>query len=101
MCLSETYTAVHIAKICLTNLPFRTAWKKELLFNFALEYAIKSVQENQEGLILNGTHQLLAYADDINIVEGVIDTVRKTHKHYQLLLRRLAWKWIQRKLGMC
>jgi hypothetical protein len=40
------------------------------LFNFVLEYAIKKAQENQMGLKLNGTHQLLAYADEVNLLGG-------------------------------
>jgi hypothetical protein len=42
-----------------------------------LEYAIRRVQENQERLILRGTHQLLAYADDVNMAGEKIDDMKE------------------------
>ena len=48
-----------------------------MLFNFALEYAIRRVQVNQDGLKLNGTHQIPAYADDVNILGGSIYKLKK------------------------
>ena len=48
-----------------------------LLFNFALQYAIKRVLVNQDGLKLNGTCQLLVYADFVNILGKSIHTIKK------------------------
>jgi hypothetical protein len=48
-----------------------------LLFNSAFEYGSSGIKENQEGLKLNGTHQLLASANDVNIVGENTDAIKK------------------------
>jgi len=71
---------------CLSNMfPIKNGLKQGdalllLLLTFALQYAIRRVQVNQGGLKLNGAHQLLVYANDINILGGSVNTTKKTQE---------------------
>jgi len=82
MFLTETYSRVRVGKNLSEMLPIWNGLKEgdalsPLLFNFALEYTIKRVQVNQDGLKFNGMHQLLAYADDVYILGGSAHIVKE------------------------
>jgi len=82
MSLTETFSRIWVGKNVSDKFPIRNGLKQgdallPILFNFALEYAIRRVQVNQDDLKLNGTHQLLAYTDDVNILGGSIHTLKE------------------------
>jgi hypothetical protein len=83
MCLNETYRTVRTGKNLCHKFSVQNGLKQgdalsPLPLNYALQYAIRNVQEEQEGLKMKGTYQLLAYADDLNILGENIDTIHRT-----------------------
>jgi hypothetical protein len=102
MCLNEICNKVHIGKHLSDNFPVLSGLKQgdallSLLFNFALEKAIRNVQESEIGLKLNGTNQLVVSAVQVNLlgeniaiktnVEALVDTQNEdkivTERYYR------------------
>jgi hypothetical protein len=82
LCSNKTYSKVRIGKHLSDNFTTQNSLKQGdalllLLLNFALVYVIRKVQEYQVGLELNGTHQLLTYVRDVNLLGYNIDTLKK------------------------
>ena len=82
MFLNEICSTVQAGKHLSDIFPVKNGLKKgdalsPLLFSFALEYVIKRLQVNQDGLKLNGTHQLLVYAVVVKVLDRSIHTLMK------------------------
>jgi hypothetical protein len=71
-CLNETYSKVHVGKLLSDTFPIQNGLKQ----GDAL-YAIRKVQETQVCLEMNGIHQLLVYADDINFLGDSKNTIKE------------------------
>ena len=97
MSLTETYSRVRVDKNLSDMFPIRNGFKQgdavsPLLFNFALEYAIRRVQVNLDGLKLRGTHRLLVYVNDVNILGGSVHTVKENAEALILASKEIGLK---------
>jgi len=81
MCLNEACSRAWVRKHLSHIFPIKNGLTQDallpLVFNFVTEYAIRRVPVKQDGLKLNCTHQLVVYADDVNILGGSVRTVKK------------------------
>ena len=80
--LNDTCNRVRVGKYLSCTLPIENRLKQEdvlspFLFKVALEYAVRMVHVNQDGLKFNGAYQLVVYVDDINMLDRSDYTLKK------------------------
>jgi len=95
MCLNESCSRVWVGKHLSDMFPIKNSWKQgdelsPLLFNFAVEYAFKRVQVNHKGLKVNGTHQLLVYADGVNVLDGSIHAIKENTEALEITSKEIG-----------
>ena len=82
MCLNEIYSTVRICKNVIVMFHVKNSRNKEMHYCHCLLIllycmTLRRIQVKQDGLKLIGTHQLLFYVDDVNILDGSIHTVKE------------------------
>jgi hypothetical protein len=82
MCLNKTHSTVRVDNLLSDRFPNKNSLKQgdalsPFLFNFALQHAIRKIQIKEDDLKLNGTHQLLVYADGVNMSGGSMLNIKK------------------------
>jgi len=95
MCLNETYSRVQVDRRLSDMFPIKNDLKhvaavSPLLFSFALEYSIRRVQVHQDGLKLNGRHQLLVNADDDNLLGRRVHTIKKNSETFVVASKEIG-----------
>ena len=90
-CLDGTHSKVRIGNYLSSSFPIENGLKQggalsPLLCNFALEYAIRKIQETKLGLDMNGTHQVLAYVDDVNLIGDDIRAIQRNAEVFEKML---------------
>jgi hypothetical protein len=73
---------IHIGEYLYDSFSIQNDMKQE----DALEYGIRKAQENQVGLKLNATHQLLVSSDDVNLLGDKIDIIIDASKEVGLMI---------------
>ena len=106
MCLSETYSRVRVGRFLFDAFPIHCGLKQgdalsPLLFNIALEYAIRRVQENRIGSDMNGKYQLLVYADDVNMLGENLQTVRENTEIFIKASKDISLEVNSEKIKYC